>query len=82
MCGSFSKAAVKRYALSDRLCSFVLTDSFDEQQQSAQQILNQFRENPESWMLVDKILESASYPQTKCKPPPLCHIAGYTNEAI
>ncbi|KAA8895473.1 CRM1 C terminal-domain-containing protein [Sphaerosporella brunnea] len=35
------------------------------EQKTAQQILNQFRENPDSWILVDKILESANYPQTK-----------------
>ncbi|KAL7276552.1 Karyopherin transporter [Rhizina undulata] len=31
----------------------------------AEQVLHQFRESPDSWTLVDKILESASYPQTK-----------------
>ncbi|KAF2398974.1 hypothetical protein EJ06DRAFT_64481 [Trichodelitschia bisporula] len=36
-----------------------------EQQKQAQQALNQFKENPDSWLLVDKILDSASYPQTK-----------------
>ncbi|KAF8544087.1 CRM1 C terminal-domain-containing protein [Trichophaea hybrida] len=35
------------------------------EQKTAQQILNQFRENPDSWILVDKILENANYPQTK-----------------
>ncbi|CCX34946.1 CRM1 C terminal-domain-containing protein [Pyronema domesticum] len=35
------------------------------EQKNAQQILNQFRENPDSWILVDKILENANYPQTK-----------------
>ena len=27
---------------------------------------HQFKENPDSWIMVDKILESASYPHTKC----------------
>ena len=26
----------------------------------------QFKENPDAWLLVDKILQEASYPQTKC----------------
>lgn len=26
----------------------------------------QFRENPDSWLLVDKILQDATHPQTKC----------------
>lgn len=29
-------------------------------------ILFQFKENPDAWLLVDKILQEASYPQTKC----------------
>jgi exportin-1 len=45
------------------------TDSNLEQQKQAQATLNQFKENPDAWLLVDKILESASYPQTKCKYP-------------
>ncbi|KAF2421517.1 hypothetical protein EJ08DRAFT_516044 [Tothia fuscella] len=36
-----------------------------ETQKLAQATLNQFKENPDAWLLVDKILESASYPQTK-----------------
>lgn len=28
--------------------------------------LLQFKENPDAWLLVDKILQEASYPQTKC----------------
>ncbi|EGX44708.1 Karyopherin transporter [Orbilia oligospora] len=32
---------------------------------AAQRYMNQFRENPDSWSMVDKILESSSYPQTK-----------------
>ncbi|KAI4191214.1 MAG: hypothetical protein L6R41_000261 [Letrouitia leprolyta] len=36
-----------------------------EVQKQAQNTLNQFRENPDAWLLVDKILEEASYPQTK-----------------
>ena len=28
----------------------------------------QFKENPDAWLLVDKILQEASYPQTKCEP--------------
>jgi hypothetical protein len=27
----------------------------------------QFKENPDAWLLVDKILSDAQYPQTKCK---------------
>ena len=26
-----------------------------------------FKENPDAWLLVDKILQEASYPQTKCE---------------
>lgn len=29
--------------------------------------LVQFKENPESWLLVDQILKESSYPQTKCE---------------
>ena len=36
-----------------------------EQQKSAQASLNQFKENPDSWLMVDQILEKAQYPQTK-----------------
>nr|POE52105.1 exportin-1 [Quercus suber] len=35
------------------------------QQKEAQASLNQFKENPDSWLLVDKILQDAQYPQTK-----------------
>ena len=34
-------------------------------QKQAQNTLNQFKENPDAWLLVDKILQEASYPQTK-----------------
>lgn len=34
-------------------------------QKQAQQTLNQFKENPDAWLLVDKILQEATYPQTK-----------------
>jgi len=27
----------------------------------------QFKENPDAWLLVDKILQEATYPQTKCQ---------------
>lgn len=27
----------------------------------------QFKENPDAWLLVDKILQEATYPQTKCR---------------
>ena len=27
----------------------------------------QFKENPDAWLMVDKILQDATYPQTKCK---------------
>ncbi|KAI6899031.1 hypothetical protein KC348_g17257, partial [Hortaea werneckii] len=36
-----------------------------EQQKAAQATLNQFKENPDSWLMVDKILQDAQYPQTK-----------------
>ncbi|KAI9844873.1 MAG: Karyopherin transporter, partial [Thelocarpon superellum] len=36
-----------------------------EAQKQAQATLNQFKENPDAWLLVDKILQEASYPQTK-----------------
>lgn len=29
----------------------------------------QFKENPDSWLLVDQILSEAQYPQTKCELP-------------
>jgi len=34
-------------------------------QKQAQATLNQFKENPDAWLLVDKILQDATYPQTK-----------------
>ncbi|KAI9811451.1 MAG: Karyopherin transporter [Pycnora praestabilis] len=34
-------------------------------QKQAQATLNQFKENPDAWLLVDKILQEATYPQTK-----------------
>ena len=36
-----------------------------EQQKAAQASLNQFKENPDAWLMVDKILSDAQYPQTK-----------------
>ncbi|CCF40294.1 exportin KapK [Colletotrichum higginsianum] len=36
-----------------------------EQQKQAQATLNQFKEDQDSWLLVDKILAEATYPQTK-----------------
>ncbi|KAF2863968.1 hypothetical protein K470DRAFT_48733 [Piedraia hortae CBS 480.64] len=36
-----------------------------QSQKEAQRALNQFKENPDSWLLVDKILQDAKYPQTK-----------------
>lgn len=30
----------------------------------------QFKEDPDAWLLVDKILQDATYPQTKCQCPP------------
>lgn len=36
-----------------------------EQQKAAQASLNQFKENPDAWLMVDQILEKAQYPQTK-----------------
>ncbi|MCJ1239831.1 Karyopherin transporter [Varicellaria rhodocarpa] len=34
-------------------------------QKQAQATMNQFKENPDAWLLVDKILQDATYPQTK-----------------
>jgi len=39
----------------------------DMQQKQAEATLNQFKENQDSWLLVDKILQEANYSQTKCK---------------
>ncbi|ORY64411.1 CRM1 C terminal-domain-containing protein [Pseudomassariella vexata] len=36
-----------------------------EQQKNAQAALNQFKEDTDAWLLVDKILSDATYPQTK-----------------
>ncbi|KAL2110664.1 hypothetical protein VUR80DRAFT_870 [Thermomyces stellatus] len=36
-----------------------------EQQKVAQARLNQFKEDPDAWLMVDKILSEATYPQTK-----------------
>jgi len=36
-----------------------------ETQKQAQATLNQFKENPDAWLMVDKILQDASHPQTK-----------------
>ncbi|KAF2204705.1 hypothetical protein GQ43DRAFT_128534 [Delitschia confertaspora ATCC 74209] len=36
-----------------------------ETQKQAQAALNQFKENPDSWLMVDNILRNAQYPQTK-----------------
>ena len=36
-----------------------------DQQKQAQTTLNQFKENPDAWLQVDKILQDAQYPQTK-----------------
>ncbi|KAF1354895.1 CRM1 C terminal-domain-containing protein [Delphinella strobiligena] len=36
-----------------------------EPQKQAQAALNQFKENPDAWLMVDKILQDAQYPQTK-----------------
>ena len=35
------------------------------QQKTAEAALNQFKEDPDSWLMVDKILSEATYPQTK-----------------
>ncbi|KAI4129695.1 MAG: hypothetical protein LQ347_003667 [Umbilicaria vellea] len=40
-------------------------ESRGEVQKQAQNTLNQFKENPDAWLLVDKILQEATYPQTK-----------------
>ncbi|ODA82070.1 hypothetical protein RJ55_00575 [Drechmeria coniospora] len=34
-------------------------------QKAAQAVLNQFKEDPDAWLMVDKILSDAQYPQTK-----------------
>lgn len=36
-----------------------------EEQKQAQIQLNQFKDDPEAWLLVDQILQTATYPQTK-----------------
>lgn len=36
----------------------------------------QFKEDPDAWLLVDKILQDASYPQTKCLLPLLSKAIG------
>ncbi|MCJ1390447.1 Karyopherin transporter [Xylographa bjoerkii] len=36
-----------------------------EIQKQAQATMNQFKENPDAWIMVDKILQEATYPQTK-----------------
>ncbi|PHH83820.1 hypothetical protein CDD82_9 [Ophiocordyceps australis] len=36
-----------------------------DQQKMAQAALNQFKEDPDAWLMVDKILSDAQYPQTK-----------------
>ncbi|CAF9913414.1 MAG: Exportin-1 [Gomphillus americanus] len=40
-------------------------ESRGEVQTQAQNAMNQFKENPDSWLLVDKILQESTYPQTK-----------------
>ncbi len=35
------------------------------QQKLAESALNQFKEDPDAWLIVDKILSEATYPQTK-----------------
>jgi exportin-1 len=36
-----------------------------DQQKAAQNALSQFKEDPDAWLMVDKILSDAQYPQTK-----------------
>ncbi|MCJ1308336.1 Karyopherin transporter [Agyrium rufum] len=36
-----------------------------ETQKQAQATMNQFKENPDAWLMVDKILQDSNYPQTK-----------------
>ncbi|KAK4042306.1 CRM1 C terminal-domain-containing protein [Parachaetomium inaequale] len=40
-----------------------------EQQKAAQAALNQFKEDPDAWLMVDDILSRATYEQTKCLSP-------------
>lgn len=40
-------------------------DGRGEQQKAAQTALNQFKEDPDAWLLVDKILSDSKHPQTK-----------------
>ncbi|KAK6583263.1 hypothetical protein PZA11_004339 [Diplocarpon coronariae] len=40
-------------------------EELDATQKAAQAALNQFKEDPDAWLLVDKILQDATYPQTK-----------------
>lgn len=42
-------------------------ESRGDTQKQAQNAMNQFKENPDAWLMVDKILQEAQYPQTKCK---------------
>jgi exportin-1 len=36
-----------------------------ETQKQAQNRLNQFKENPDAWLMVDKILSDSTFPETK-----------------
>ncbi|KAI1127330.1 CRM1 C terminal-domain-containing protein [Nemania abortiva] len=40
-------------------------DGRGDQQKAAQTALNQFKEDPDAWLLVDKILSDSKHPQTK-----------------
>ena len=40
-------------------------ESRGDVQSQAQNAMNQFKENPDSWLTVDKILQESTYPQTK-----------------
>ncbi|KAG5923577.1 hypothetical protein E4U61_003098 [Claviceps capensis] len=48
----------------DKLCQ-TFYEGRGEPQKAAQIALNQFKEDPNSWLLVDAILTTAKYPQTK-----------------
>ena len=37
---------------------------------------SKFKEDPDAWLLVDKILQEATYPQTKC----MCLISGSVDQ--
>ena len=47
------------------VCSVLTCTLPPLQQKAAQAALNQFKEDQDSWLMVDQILSEATYPQTK-----------------